>query len=589
MRPILLALIWRAGSQDLPRGEAEPGYVCKEGGLKCSTRTKKCWLAASCGPPTSVSARSRRIPDGEGRKRARAAQDRLKSRTSTAAARSAGPSERSWPRGVPPKGYVGYFCKEDGLKCHTRTHKCWKRRECAGKAGAPYEARGTVAPPPAVDVDRWWRANATAVKAEVARHSMIFVAGSPNSGTSLLRTLVAQAGLAEGMDRCAETTRCVHTNVEGQWLLKLEGQRFVSPVVADVYRPGNLSNHLTEADAVDADAALVTLWRMWSLYWDMSRAYLVEKSPANVVKLRWLDAVFRPAKRVRFLVTVKSPLTHKGAEAAEAHKTAVKACEVAAHKARMAAYKEQRRRERRPTTTRVARPPSWRRLFGGAPRSRAPPGRVVANRTRAPRGNASECEAAGGGALAEQLAAVEDWARIHEVLAGDLEAWDEAPARVGVVRYERLSLTCPCERIVRFAMPDLPPGDGRLAAACAPFAACRRSRRLNLHNATEGIKFLSDASGLARLRAFRDFLDGGGARTGDPAGWARLVALDARTSALGYSLLEVYAHYDPASPRVTDRWAPWSLTPMAVKAVVERNADTGEDEARLDGGASPGS
>ena len=475
------------------------------------------------------------------------------------------------------------------MKCHTRTHKCWKRRECAGKAGAPYEARGTVAPPPAVDVDRWWRANATAVKAEVARHSMIFVAGSPNSGTSLLRTLVAQAGLAEGMDRCAETTRCVHTNVEGQWLLKLEGQRFVSPVVADVYRPGNLSNHLTEADAVDADAALVTLWRMWSLYWDMSRAYLVEKSPANVVKLRWLDAVFRPAKRVRFLVTVKSPLTHKGAEAAEAHKTAVKACEVAAHKARMAAYKEQRRRKRRPTTTRVARPPSWRRLFGGAPRGRAPPRRVVANRTRAPRGNASECEAAGGGALAEQLAAVEDWARIHEVLAGDLEAWDEAPARVGVVRYERLSLTCPCERIVRFAMPDLPPGDGRLAAACAPFAACRRSRRLNLHNATEGIKFLSDASGLARLRAFRDFLDGGGARTGDPAGWARLVALDARTSALGYSLLEVYAHYDPASPRVTDRWAPWSLTPMAVKAVVERNADTGEDEARLDGGASPGS
>ncbi|KAH8096176.1 hypothetical protein JL720_3529 [Aureococcus anophagefferens] len=45
------------------------------------------------------------------------------------------------------------------------------------------------------------------------------------------------------------------------------------------------------------------------------------------MKIRWLDAVFRPARRVRFLVTVKSPLTHKGAEAAEAHKTAVKACE----------------------------------------------------------------------------------------------------------------------------------------------------------------------------------------------------------------------------------------------------------------------
>ena len=43
--------------------------------------------------------------------------------------------------------------------------------------------------------------------------------GVPQSGTSLLRTLIASSELISGQDSCLATTRCFETNVEGQWLL----------------------------------------------------------------------------------------------------------------------------------------------------------------------------------------------------------------------------------------------------------------------------------------------------------------------------------------------------------------------------------
>lgn len=156
---------------------------------------------------------------------------------------------------------------------------------------------------------KWWLQNGTAVRDEVKEHSLVFVAGAPNSGTSLLRTLISQPGLAHGQDSCVETTRCAKTNVEGQWLLR-HSEWADSPVVTDVYKPGNLENHLTEKNAT-ADA-LVTLWRLWARYWDMGRECLVEKSPANVGKIRWLAAVFAPAKRVRFLASSRRPTTRAG-------------------------------------------------------------------------------------------------------------------------------------------------------------------------------------------------------------------------------------------------------------------------------------
>ena len=45
--------------------------------------------------------------------------------------------ELELPRGEPQPGYSGYYCKEDGLKCHTASGKCWKATVCNEPAGAP--------------------------------------------------------------------------------------------------------------------------------------------------------------------------------------------------------------------------------------------------------------------------------------------------------------------------------------------------------------------------------------------------------------------------------------------------------------------
>lgn len=167
--------------------------------------------------------------------------------------------------------------------------------------------------------------NISAIKAEVARHELVFVGGMPNSGTSFVRGLLASEGVGKGQDVCRRTTNCLVMNVEGQWLLK--GAR-----IKEIVSPGNLSHALSVADyeslpAGDArDVILGDLWRSWSRYWDMSEAVLVEKSPTNLVRLRWLDAIFSRAKRSSFVVVVKSPVTLKSFEADASASRARHAC-----------------------------------------------------------------------------------------------------------------------------------------------------------------------------------------------------------------------------------------------------------------------
>ena len=48
--------------------------------------------------------------------------------------------------------------------------------------------------------------NISAIKAEVARHELVFVGGMPNSGTSFVRGLLASEGVGKGQDVCRRTT-----------------------------------------------------------------------------------------------------------------------------------------------------------------------------------------------------------------------------------------------------------------------------------------------------------------------------------------------------------------------------------------------
>ena len=420
---------------------------------------------------------------------------------------------------APPDSFHGYYCYE-GQRCEKRKGRptrCFASKAPRGCEEPASDERGNVsrfeaeAPRQSDAAFEWWLQNGTAVRDEVSEHSLIFVAGAPNSGTSLLRTLISQRGLAHGQDSCVETTRCGKKNIEGQWLLR-HSEWADSPVVTDVYKPGNLENHLTEKNAT-ADA-LVTLWRLWARYWDMGRECLVEKSPANVGKIRWLAAVFAPAKRVRFLaiprrpttsegrpraerrpspgsldivsrlqVVVKSPIAHKNMDEGETRKAIVKQCVVAkrVERARVAEmkYEADMRKYEADMAKYEAR---WNQHGRNGSRPERRPRRLSASTQEEDQRNArAESKRLGEHAQREcqaqeitwrhlfekRMEALEEWTRVHEDLAKDLESWPGSTDRVGVVRYERLEATCACEGIIDFVVPPwsrtdaaVPPASG---------------------------------------------------------------------------------------------------------------------------------
>lgn len=115
----------------------------------------------------------------------------------------------------------------------------------------------------------------------------IFVGGLHRSGTTLLADLIGAHPDASPL----AGTGVFHD--EGQFL------QDVVPTASQCGGPGRFAfgarAHLTEADVVDADAERARLWASWSPYWDLTRSFVVEKSPPNLLRFRYLRAVFPDA------------------------------------------------------------------------------------------------------------------------------------------------------------------------------------------------------------------------------------------------------------------------------------------------------
>jgi hypothetical protein len=131
----------------------------------------------------------------------------------------------------------------------------------------------------------------------VENHRFVFLAGLHRSGTTLLaRLLGAHPEISGFSDTGAPAD-------EGQHL------QSVYPSDHEYGRPGRFAfapeMHLTESSPLASEESARTLFEEWSPHWDLSRPFLLEKSPPNLLKTRFLQALFPDSA---FVVLLRHPI-----------------------------------------------------------------------------------------------------------------------------------------------------------------------------------------------------------------------------------------------------------------------------------------
>ncbi len=132
---------------------------------------------------------------------------------------------------------------------------------------------------------------------DVDQHRFVFVGGLPRSGTTYLASEIARSpGVSnlEGIGVVAD---------EGQYVQNVyTTQRDAGGIGRFAYSPDmHLTEHSPNADRASRDS----LWEAWAPYWDTSKEVLVEKTPSNLLKMRFLQAVFPGSA---FVVVVRHPV-----------------------------------------------------------------------------------------------------------------------------------------------------------------------------------------------------------------------------------------------------------------------------------------
>jgi hypothetical protein len=146
--------------------------------------------------------------------------------------------------------------------------------------------------------DRWEpERQATLRLPAVEGHQLVFLAGLHRSGTTLLARLLAAHPEISGFSGTGVPAD------EGQLL------QSVYPAAKEYGGPGRFGfapeSHLTEASPLASDESARKLFEEWSPHWDLSRPLLLEKSPPNLLKTRFLQALFPGAA---FVVIVRHPI-----------------------------------------------------------------------------------------------------------------------------------------------------------------------------------------------------------------------------------------------------------------------------------------
>ena len=128
-------------------------------------------------------------------------------------------------------------------------------------------------------------------------YEFVFVGGMHRSGTTYLADSIASGDSATGLAHSG-----AHMG-EGQFLQDVFPLDNQIGMVTGWALDGRA--HLTDGDIQSKDEIAERLWRAWSPHWDLSKKYLVEKTPNNMTKTRYLQAVFPNS---RFIIITRHPI-----------------------------------------------------------------------------------------------------------------------------------------------------------------------------------------------------------------------------------------------------------------------------------------
>jgi len=129
------------------------------------------------------------------------------------------------------------------------------------------------------------------------RNKFIFLAGLHRSGTSLLHEMIRTHPDISGF------VGTVAPEDEGQHLQSVyePASSFGGPGNF-VFNPGS---HMDESHPLATEENAKIIFKQWSQHLDLSNRYLVEKSPPNIVRTRFLQKLFPGSK---FILILRHPL-----------------------------------------------------------------------------------------------------------------------------------------------------------------------------------------------------------------------------------------------------------------------------------------
>lgn len=131
----------------------------------------------------------------------------------------------------------------------------------------------------------------------IDNHQFVFISGLHRSGTSVFFQSLKKHPEISGFSNTGAPED------EGQHL------QSVFPPAADYGGPGKFGlqpeMHLTEKSPLVTEDNRNKLLNEWSQYWDTEKTVLLEKSPPNLIKMRFLQALFPQSK---FIVIKRHPI-----------------------------------------------------------------------------------------------------------------------------------------------------------------------------------------------------------------------------------------------------------------------------------------